>query len=283
MSAITSETTVSNTPLPPEEWGIEIRGTNRTSGDIGQLAGALAKAQGQFKTVEKTKVADFNHDKGRVRYTYADLAMIMDACREGLSANGLAVTQLVNIGGEGVIQIVTLLAHESGQWIQSTLKLASPSLKTKDLGGTVTYGRRYAFQAIVGIASADEDDEPEDVDTEKPPKSSANSSAKSSEKKPQTDPKGRKYDKIPTGSEVPKSKEEPAPSPAPAAPTATPDQIARANAFNAAKRAFKDNLEIELTELLRGRKLNEMGAEEAQELQRDIERRYEEILSKEEI
>ena len=278
MTATASETiTVSNTPLVPEEWGIEVRGTNRTSGDIGQLAGALAKAQGQFKTVEKTKVADFSHDKGRIRYTYADLAMIMAACREGLAANGLAVTQLVNIGGEGVIQIVTLLAHESGQWIQSTLKLASPSLKTKDLGGTVTYGRRYAYGAIVGIASADEDDEPEDVEAEKPPKASA----KPTDKKPQTDPKGRKYDKIATGPEIPK--EPTAPAPAPAAPVATPDQIARANAFNAAKRAFKDRLEPELTELLRGRKLNEMGAEEAQELQRDIERRYEEILSKEEI
>lgn len=269
-------------PQVPPDWGIEIRGTNRTSGEIGRLAGALAKAQGGFKVVEKTKVADFLHDKGRIKYNYADLAMLMAACKESLAANGLAVTQLVNLGGEGVIQIVTLLAHESGEWIQSTLKLASPSLKTKDLGGTVTYGRRYAYGAIVGVASADEDEDPEDVGHEKPEQKPEQ---KGSKKSTVTDSKGRPYDKIKTGPEVaaPPRVDNPEATKQEAPKQLTPEQIARVNAFGAAKRAFKDNLETELTELLRGRKLNEMTEEEAKELQRDIERRYEEILSKEDL
>lgn len=291
MTIQTSNETDQNIPCPvpqapqapqvPPDWGIEIRGTNRTSGEIGRLAGALAKAQGGFKVVEKTKVADFTHDKGRIKYNYADLAMLMAACKESLAANGLAVTQLVNIGGEGVIQIVTLLAHESGEWIQSTLKLASPSLKTKDLGGTVTYGRRYAYGAIVGVASADEDEDPEDVGSDKPDQKT---DQKGSKKSTATDSKGRPYDKIKTGPEVaapPRADNPPRVDEDPK--QLTPEQIARVNAYGAAKRAFKENLETELTELLRGRKLKEMTEEEAKELQRDIERRYEEILSKEDL
>lgn len=126
--------------------------SNENSLDIGKLAGSLAKAQGSITGALKDSANPFFKSK------YADLAACWDACRKPLSENGLAVIQTTEIRGE-FVTIVTLLAHESGEWIRSRLPMKPKDFSPQAVGSTMTYARRYALAAMVGLAQVDDDAE----------------------------------------------------------------------------------------------------------------------------
>ena len=119
---------------------------------IDQLAKALSNVQAQVKPVAFNSVNPFLKNK------YADLGAVIEACKQALHNNGFAVTQLAT--NDGGIGVETVLMHESGQWISSTVSLPLGDEKGKSLaqvaGSIVTYLRRYALAAIVGLY-ADED------------------------------------------------------------------------------------------------------------------------------
>ena len=121
-----------------------------TSIEIGELAGALAKAQGKITGALKDSANPFFKSK------YADLASVWDACREHLSANGLAVIQTTDADEHG-ITVVTTLAHSSGQWIRGRLTMHPKDGSPQAYGSCLTYARRYALAAIVGVAQVDDD------------------------------------------------------------------------------------------------------------------------------
>jgi hypothetical protein len=83
---------------------------------------------------------------------YADLASIWDACREPLSKNELAIIQIPQCDG-----IETILAHSSGEWIKGFLKISPAKQDAQSIGSALTYARRYALAAMVGIAPEDDD------------------------------------------------------------------------------------------------------------------------------
>lgn len=125
-------------------------GVARKSESIAALAAALAKAQGAMRPASKDKANPYFKSK------YADMASVWDACRGPLATNGLAVIQCVNSDGTKV-EIVTTLAHSSGEWITSVLTLTPGKADVQSLGSTITYGRRFALSAIVGVTSEDDD------------------------------------------------------------------------------------------------------------------------------
>lgn len=114
-----------------------------------ELISALVKAQAALRPVRKGSVNDF---KG---YKYADLADIWDACRGPLTENGLCVLQATRRTELG-LELVTTLAHTSGQWAASTLPVP-PESDPQRLGSALTYVRKYALIAIVGLAAEDDD------------------------------------------------------------------------------------------------------------------------------
>ena len=140
---------------------------------IDLLATALAKAQAEIVGAKKDSENPFFESK------YADLAACWDACREPLSKNGLSVVQTTQRGepvkiewevtekGSGEIKkfavdtvelvVTTLLLHESGQWIMSHLPMIPRDASPQGIGSALTYGRRYGFAAIVGVAQVDDD------------------------------------------------------------------------------------------------------------------------------
>ena len=117
---------------------------------IGALAAALSKAQGQITGALKDSENPFFKSK------YADLASVWDACRASLSTNGLAVIQTTDGGLEGVT-IITTLSHSSGEWIKGSLTVRPVKNDPQGLGSAVTYARRYALAAMVGVAQIDDD------------------------------------------------------------------------------------------------------------------------------
>jgi len=121
------------------------------SESIVDLAKALTVLQGQLKTVPKDKVNPVHKSK------YADLSAIWEMCRKPLADNGLSLVQTTEIAENNVILETTLL-HSSGQWLRGKLSLNPTKLDPQGVGSSMTYGRRYAMCALLGIA-ADEDDD----------------------------------------------------------------------------------------------------------------------------
>lgn len=114
---------------------------------IGKIAAALVAFQGQSKGVKKTAENPFFHSK------YAELSDVWDEIREPLTKNGLAVVQTF-LGDS----LVTTLAHTSGEWFRGYLKLTPAKANDPQAqGSAITYVRRYALQAITGIAPIDDD------------------------------------------------------------------------------------------------------------------------------
>lgn len=122
------------------------------SEQIGDLAGALAKAQGAIKGAAKGKANPF------YKSSYADLACVMDACREALSKNNIAYIQSTQFDADNK-WIETLLVHSTGQWVSSRYPVKPVKDDPQGMGSAVTYARRYSLMALVGIVAEDEDDD----------------------------------------------------------------------------------------------------------------------------
>jgi hypothetical protein len=119
---------------------------------IGALAAALSKAQAGITGALKDSANPFFKSK------YADLASCWDACRRQLTENGLAVVQTIRTENDESL-LVTTLAHSSGEWIRSELPIRAKDASPQAQGSAITYARRYALAAIVGLAQIDDDAE----------------------------------------------------------------------------------------------------------------------------
>ena len=118
---------------------------------IKDLAAALSKAQGQIEGAKK------DSENPHFRSKYADLASVWEACREALSASGLAVVQSPGPVADGRMEMTTQLVHSSGQWMRGTLTIPLGKVDAQAYGSATTYARRYALAAFVGVAPEDDD------------------------------------------------------------------------------------------------------------------------------
>lgn len=135
----------------------------KTSPEIKQLAAALAKAQAKIEGATKDST---NPHFGK---TYADLASVWETIREPLSSNGLSVVQsasnpnwtekdsTVIVQDPRAVAVVTRLMHESGEWIEGTLSILPTKIDPQGVGSAITYARRYALAAMIGVYQIDDD------------------------------------------------------------------------------------------------------------------------------
>ena len=123
----------------------------RRSDDLGELLTALSKAQGEFTPVPKTAANPFFSSM------YADLAGVVEHVRPVLAKHGLSVSQHIEDQGEHQV-ITTMLGHSSDQYLISTMRLLMSKVDMQGVGSAVTYARRYAYCAVLGIV-ADRDDD----------------------------------------------------------------------------------------------------------------------------
>lgn len=146
---------------------------HRSSDTIGVIAAALAKAQGELVNPEKTLTATvrspFPREEAKT-FRYASLASGLDIIRKRLGAQEIATVQTTAIDRDQ-IRLTTLLAHASGEWIASdwpvcaVAEVAAPHR----MGAALTYARRYALFALVGIAGEDDLDAPDLAAEPSPP------------------------------------------------------------------------------------------------------------------
>lgn len=124
------------------------------SENINELAAALAKCQGEMTPAIKDSTNP--HFKSK----FATLYSIWQACREPLSKNGLSVVQTMGSENDR-LYLTTKLMHASGQWISSVTQVISARQDAQGIGSALSYFKRYSLSALLGICTADEDDDAE--------------------------------------------------------------------------------------------------------------------------
>jgi hypothetical protein len=140
---------------------------HRSSESIGAIATALVKAQAELTNPEKSLVgtirSPFQREEDRT-FRYAPLSSGLDIVRKTLGKHEIATVQTTSIDKEaGLVRLSTVLAHASGEWISSDWPVCpvSEMIAPHRMGAALTYARRYALFALVGIAGEDDLDAPD--------------------------------------------------------------------------------------------------------------------------
>ena len=123
----------------------------RRSETIGELAKALAVAQGEFQAVPRGADNPFFKSK------YADLPSVVMAASPILSKHGLSVSQLPDFDGTNDL-LTTTIMHSSGEWLEASARLHLLKDEPQAQGSATTYMRRYAYSGGVGIVTEVDDD-----------------------------------------------------------------------------------------------------------------------------
>ena len=140
---------------------------HRSSETFAALASALAKAQAHLVNPEKSLTATITTGRAgetERSFRYASLSSGLEIVRKTLSEQEIAVIQTTAVDqASRMLNLTTLLAHSSGEWIAShwpvcsIAEIASPHR----MGAALTYARRYALFTLVGIAGEDDMDAPD--------------------------------------------------------------------------------------------------------------------------
>jgi hypothetical protein len=139
----------------------------RSSEGIASLAAALAKAQIELVNPEKSLIGTIPSDDpkhGERAFRYALLSSGLDIVRKVLGQHEIATVQTTSVDqAAGIINLTTVLAHASGEWIASDWPVCSvtETATPHRMGAALTYARRYALFTLVGIAGEDDLDAPD--------------------------------------------------------------------------------------------------------------------------
>jgi ERF superfamily len=140
---------------------------HRSSESVAALASALAKAQAELVNPEKSLTATIRSGRAgeaERSFHYAPLASGLDIVRKILGQHEIATVQTTAIDKEtGVVNLTTMLAHASGEWIASDWPVCAvaETANPQRMGAALTYARRYALFTLVGIAGEDDLDAPD--------------------------------------------------------------------------------------------------------------------------
>ena len=140
----------------------------RSSESIASLAAALAKAQIELSNPEKSLVAHPSPGWswwGRARPSAMRRSPSgLDIVRKTLGQHEIATVQTTAIDqAAGIVNLTTVLAHSSGEWIASDWPVCAiaETATPRRMGAALTYARRYALFTLVGIAGEDDLDAPD--------------------------------------------------------------------------------------------------------------------------
>ena len=140
---------------------------HRSSESVAALASALAKAQAELVNPEKSLTATIRPGRpgeGERSFRYAPLSSGLDIVRKTLGQHEIATVQTTAIDREaGLVNLTTMLAHASGEWIASDWPVCpvAETANPQRMGAALTYARRYALFTLVGIAGEDDLDAPD--------------------------------------------------------------------------------------------------------------------------
>lgn len=118
--------------------------------NINELSKALSEVQKELHGAKATAKNPF------FKSTYADLGDVWESIREPLTKNGFSVSQL-GVLIDGLTFLKTVLLHSSGQCLESLTPILHKKDDAQSFGSGMSYSRRYALAAIVGVYQVDDD------------------------------------------------------------------------------------------------------------------------------
>jgi len=135
------------------------------SNETKELFTALSLFQSEITNASKTATNPFYNNK------YTPLCDVIKHVSEGLAKNGLSVSQFP-CSDEFGVGVITIITHKSGQYMESEPFTLPIDKKTSQGGASaITYARRYALAACLGISSEEDDDGNKASNAKKPEES----------------------------------------------------------------------------------------------------------------
>src|SRR5262249_21368460 len=104
---------------------------------------------------------------GEQTFRYAPLSSGLDIVRKTLGQHEIATVQTTAIDQTaGIVNLTTVLAHASGEWIASDWPVCpiAETERPQRMGAALTYARRYSLFTLVGITGEDDLDAPDLTD-----------------------------------------------------------------------------------------------------------------------
>lgn len=127
----------------------------KTSDQINEIAKAMAKIQNEMRPASKSAKNPF------FKSTYSDIASIWDSFRDPMTKYEVTVWQDV-ISTETNVSVLTRLVHSSGQWVEfGPITIPLVKKDAQAVGSAISYAKRYALSASIGVVSGEEDDDGE--------------------------------------------------------------------------------------------------------------------------
>ena len=125
------------------------------SENVTELGKALLAVQKQMQPASRDATNPFTKSR------YATLNSVMESCRSALLNNGVWLCQYpVPVDTPNSLGLMTKLTHvESGQWQASLTVVPLPKADPQGMGSAITYSRRYALTAMLGMVTEDDDGE----------------------------------------------------------------------------------------------------------------------------
>src|SRR5687768_15786841 len=117
------------------------------SESIKELATALIGFQANVENVKKDGQNPYFKSK------YATLENILDTVKPTPKDFDLSFSQFPD--GDG---LTTILMHSSGEYLKATAHMTPKDNSPQGQGSAITYMRRYALSAVLGIATEEDDD-----------------------------------------------------------------------------------------------------------------------------
>lgn len=161
-----------------------------TPAQLSALYGALAKAQGEFAPIVKSRSVTVQMKAGgKYTYDYAPMDELVKSTRPALAKYGLSV--LMPLSTLSAVCLRVTLAHADGGRIR-TLVIVPGADDIKDAGGNLTYLSRYAYRALLALdggEDADDKPRPNELGAESGPRTPRQEEPRRAPQTPQTQAK----------------------------------------------------------------------------------------------
>lgn len=121
---------------------------------------AFSKFQSSIPTIFKN--SEVNMGYGKPRYNYATLSDIITAIQKPLGESNLSFRWEISNNND-IIEVTCILSHAGGYELQTSIQAGKDATPGKSnvqaIASTITYLKRYTLVSLLGIGTADPDDD----------------------------------------------------------------------------------------------------------------------------
>lgn len=133
-----------------------------SSESIVEISKALTKAWGSMENPKHNKTVKVKlKSGGQYSFEYTDLSGIIEGIKPHFKEHGISVMQHAYteiVENRLYVFVTTKLMHESGEWMSSKPLIMPANNSVQEMGGQITYLKRYSLSAMLGISTEEDDD-----------------------------------------------------------------------------------------------------------------------------